>query len=85
MDNDARNKIRSIERDELLEKLEQENENWKNKNNKKVINIDKDDVDNFKLDTLLEYYDIQRDTAHRGDIDSCAEGLLFVKLLDEID
>ena len=47
--------------------------------------IDKDDVDNFKLDTLLEYYDIQRDTAHRGDIDSCAEGLLFVKLLDEID
>ena len=47
--------------------------------------IDKDDVDNFKLDALLEYYDIQRDTAHRGDIDSCAEGLLFVKLLDEID
>ena len=34
---------------------------------------------------IMLYYDIQRDTAHRGDIDSCAEGLLFVKLLDEID
>ena len=36
--------LRDIE-NELLEKLEQENENWKNKNNKKVINIDKDDVE----------------------------------------
>ena len=36
--------LRDIE-NELLEKLEHENENWKNKNNKKVINIDKDDVE----------------------------------------
>ena len=36
--------LRDIE-NELLEKLEQENENWKNKNNKKVINIDKGDVE----------------------------------------
>ncbi len=36
--------LRDIEND-LLEKLEQENERWKSKNNKKVINIDKDDVE----------------------------------------
>ena len=38
-------KLRDTERN-LIEKLEEENEKWKNRNTKKIINIEKEDVEN---------------------------------------
>lgn len=38
-------------------------------------------VENNKLETLLDYFNIVRNSAHRGLTDSVAEGMLFAKLL----
>ena len=38
-------KLRDME-NELLDKLEAENDRWRNKNNKKIINIEKEDIEN---------------------------------------
>ncbi len=43
--------------------------------------IRKDDIENYKLATLLEYFDIFRTEEHRGIPDSVAEGILLAKLI----
>ena len=45
--------------------------------------IPKNAVKNYKLPTLLEYYNIFRSVEHRGLADSVATGLLFQRLLQE--
>lgn len=44
--------------------------------------IDENEVKDYKLETLLEYFGITRSSAHRGLTDSVAEGLLFAKLIN---
>ena len=41
------------------------------------------DMPNYKLDTLLRHYGIERDTAHRSLSDAYATALLFEKLVEE--
>lgn len=43
------------------------------------------DVDDYKLDTLCEYYNIYRNNAHRSLSDCYATAQLFIKLLDEYE
>lgn len=45
--------------------------------------ICKDDIENYKLATLLEYFDIFRTKEHRGIPDSVAEGILLAKLISK--
>ncbi len=42
------------------------------------------DVEDHKLPTLLEYFDIPADQAHRSDSDALATGYLFDKLVEEL-
>lgn len=42
------------------------------------------DVENFKLGTLLEYYGIENEDAHRSTSDALATGQLFVELCNQI-
>ena len=42
------------------------------------------DVEDYKLDTICEYYGINRYNAHRGGSDCLATGLLFKRFADEI-
>jgi len=44
--------------------------------------IAENEVKDYKLETLLEYFGITRSSAHRGLTDSVAEGLLFAKLIN---
>lgn len=41
------------------------------------------DVENYKMETLLEYYDIDVSTLHRSREDALATGWLFLNLVDE--
>lgn len=50
---------------------------------KAKIPVDNYDVENYKLDTLCEYYGIYRNDAHRALSDAYATGLLFEKLVQE--
>lgn len=43
------------------------------------------DVDDYKLDTLCEYYNIYRNNAHRSLSDCYATAQLFIKLLNEYE
>lgn len=45
--------------------------------------IHRDDIDNYKLNTCCEYFDIYRNEAHRSASDSYATALLFIKLIQE--
>lgn len=44
--------------------------------------IDKSSIENYKLPTLCEHYDIYRDNAHRSLSDCFAAGKIYIKLLD---
>lgn len=43
--------------------------------------VDSDEVKDYKLETLLKKFGIVRSTAHRGESDSIASGILFAVLL----
>ena len=42
------------------------------------------DVENYKLDTMLAYYNIHRSSSHRADSDAYCTGLLLEKLFNDI-
>lgn len=46
--------------------------------------ISKNYIDNYKLSTVCEYYNIFREDAHRSTSDCLATGLLFIDIADEI-
>lgn len=49
------------------------------------IDYDSDwDVEDHKLETLCDYYDIQRNDAHMSDSDCYADGLVLLNMTDEI-
>lgn len=46
--------------------------------------INKDDILNYKLNTVCEYYDIYRDDSHRSTSDALATGIIFANLTKKI-
>lgn len=42
------------------------------------------DIENYKLETLCDYYSIFRPVSHRADSDCLATGYIFKKIVDEI-
>lgn len=48
-----------------------------------LVNVEDYDVENYKLDTLCNYYGIYRDTSHRSLSDCLATAMLFEHLIED--
>ena len=58
-------------------KYDKEYDSWE-------VDYDSDyDVENYKLETLCDYYKITIANAHRADADALATGDLFLRLVEE--
>ncbi len=71
---------------ELIKKvLKKPKYKYNSEYNEYEIDYSKDyDVDDYKLDTLCDYYSIFRPVSHRADSDCLATGYIFKKIVDEI-